>query len=458
MIFWFAKKLHLLCFLIGLLCVLPLIFLTPPFQVPDEPQHFYRAYQLSELHIFPSVENGKVGALLPSSLIQLSSNYLNTRALHTSRPIVKRTWSLVSEKLDVPLNRNTREFIDFSGAAFYSPAPYFPQSLAIATGRYFGASALSLLYLGRLANALIAVLLLSFSVWCTPRAKLAFMVAGLLPMSAYLYSSLSPDAMVIVCAYLFTALSLRAVEDERWSLPNLFIAIVCATVFCSIKVVYAPLLLVSLPIVFIGRRWWKLLSCQIAVILIPLAITGGWLHVISDRIISIKAGTSVALQAQYVMSHPFRFIQAVAHAFLWNDFFFFDTIGVLGWLSIRLPVISYALAVVAFGIALMSHDDARPGKHNLILLWWLILAGCCSGLLMLALYLYWSTIGGNVVEGVQGRYFIPIIPLVAAAIAGAVSAINGTRFRPKASALIAAIIVIGASVTFVTLSLTFWIM
>jgi hypothetical protein len=35
----------------GLLCLLaalPLVVLTPPFQVPDEPQHFARPFQLSE--------------------------------------------------------------------------------------------------------------------------------------------------------------------------------------------------------------------------------------------------------------------------------------------------------------------------------------------------------------------------------------------------------------------------
>jgi hypothetical protein len=37
-----------ICFLLGLLGALPLVVLTPPFQVPDESQHFLRGYQLSE--------------------------------------------------------------------------------------------------------------------------------------------------------------------------------------------------------------------------------------------------------------------------------------------------------------------------------------------------------------------------------------------------------------------------
>ena len=61
----------LICFLLGLLGALPLVALTPPFQVPDESQHFLRAYQLSELRIGAIVQDGDTKAMLPSSLIGL---------------------------------------------------------------------------------------------------------------------------------------------------------------------------------------------------------------------------------------------------------------------------------------------------------------------------------------------------------------------------------------------------
>jgi len=60
-----------ICFLLGLLGALPLVVLTPPFQVPDESQHFLRAYQLSELRMRAIVQGGETKAMLPSSLIEL---------------------------------------------------------------------------------------------------------------------------------------------------------------------------------------------------------------------------------------------------------------------------------------------------------------------------------------------------------------------------------------------------
>jgi hypothetical protein len=66
----------LICFLLGLLGALPLVVLTPPFQVPDESQHFLRAYQLSERRIRPIVQDGETKAMLPSSLIELIESFL----------------------------------------------------------------------------------------------------------------------------------------------------------------------------------------------------------------------------------------------------------------------------------------------------------------------------------------------------------------------------------------------
>jgi hypothetical protein len=45
-------------------------FLIPPFQVPDEPEHFFRAVRISELHLLPEFEPSKTaaGAMLPSGV------------------------------------------------------------------------------------------------------------------------------------------------------------------------------------------------------------------------------------------------------------------------------------------------------------------------------------------------------------------------------------------------------
>jgi hypothetical protein len=76
----------------GLTYGLIFLFATPPFQVPDEPQYFYRAFHLSEFRFFDMVyinteeraKNGTVlcGALLPRSLASIVDSvvYANNAA------------------------------------------------------------------------------------------------------------------------------------------------------------------------------------------------------------------------------------------------------------------------------------------------------------------------------------------------------------------------------------------
>ena len=118
----------LVCFLLGLLGVVPLVILTPPFQVPDENQHFYRAYQLSELRMGGTVRDGAAGAILPSSLIELTDRFTGSRALWPDKPItvqpLRGTWLA----FDRPLDPDRRDFISTS-TANSSPLPYLPQSI-----------------------------------------------------------------------------------------------------------------------------------------------------------------------------------------------------------------------------------------------------------------------------------------------------------------------------------------
>lgn len=450
-----AVKPEYLCFFLSLLCAIPLIFLTPPFQAPDEAQHFYKAYQVSELNLVGTIENGKGGGSLPSSLIELSTHYLGTRAIHADRPLVKRTISSVASGTDIKLVPGVREHIDFTGAAFYSPIPYIPQALAIGAGRVFDASPLVLFYAGRILNCFVAIFLLSLAVRTTPIAKSVFMVAGLLPMSVFLFASLSPDALVIGSAFLFVAIALKAHYERVWTFQNVAVAIVCGSIFCSIKIVYAPLLLLCLPTIWTVNPKARTTLISVLIISIPVIVTALWLHSVSALVMPARAGTSVSIQAQHVIQHPLLFMVAIAHSFVWNKFYFFDTIGVLGWSTIQLPAISYFLAVLGLAIAVFFTRQPLSKIQFCLLAWWAAICAACVLLIMLALFLYWTRVGAPAVDGVQGRYFLPIIPLAALVIHGLASRIAYPR--ADLSVGIGVIVAIQAILTFSSLISSYWL-
>lgn len=134
----------LLCLLAGLLGALPLVVLTPPFQVPDEAQHFERAYQISEGGLRAEVRDGVAGARLPASLPALVRKYLGTDAILAVRRVTPAPLSRSAALRAMSLDPKQQRFVDFTGIAAYPPLACLPQAEGIAIARAFGAGPLAL--------------------------------------------------------------------------------------------------------------------------------------------------------------------------------------------------------------------------------------------------------------------------------------------------------------------------
>ena len=417
----------LICFLLGLVGAISMIVLTPPFQVPDEQEHFHRAYQLSELQLRGTMVGGRAGGVLPSSLIEMSEAFLGTRAIHAERQItaqpLRDTWLAFGR----PLDPDRREFVDFTSTAFYSPMGYLPQAIAIAGGRWARAGPLALLYLARLTNALVAVALLSWSVRLMPIGREAVMVAGLLPMAVFEYASAAPDAAVISTAFLFTTVALRAQLRGDWTADEIAIAAVSGLVFCSQKPVYAPLLLLGLPSALTGKRRKRILLANSVILVVGLGATAFWIHFALSKDIAPLPGMSIADQRAYITAHPLGYFKVIAHS-IWHYriFYFKSLIGVLGWLTIYLPKIVYVLAASALLLSILTEPADVPRLPTLAVVWNIFLLIASVLLIMTSIYLIFEYVASSTVEGVQGRYFIPLLPLF---IATACSVITGRPFR-----------------------------
>jgi uncharacterized membrane protein len=428
----------LVCFLLGLVGAISMIVLTPPFQVPDEQEHFHRAYQLSELQLRASVRDGRAGGMLPSSLIELSEAFLGTRAIHAERPItaqpLRQTWLA----LDRPLDPHRREFVDFTSTAFYSPMAYLPQAIAIIGGRWAGAGSLALLYLARLANALVAVALLTWAVRLMPIGREAVMVAGLLPMAVFEYASASPDAGVIGTAFLFTAIALRGQLRGAWTVGDVAVAAVSGLVFCSQKPVYAPLLVLGLPAALTSRLAKHTLLAQAVILIVALGGTAFWIHFSWVRAILPYPGISLTDQATYIATHPLAYAETIARSFWhYGDFFYQSLVGVLGWLSLYLPNFAYVLPVAALLLSVLAQPVNAPRLPLYAVAWNVLLLASSIFLIITALYLSFTPVG-NRIALIQGRYLLPLLPL---SIATACSVV---RLRPSRKASLVAFLVVTA--------------
>jgi uncharacterized membrane protein len=195
--------------LFGLFFGTILVFVTPPFQAPDEGAHFKRAYQISSGQIVAKKRNGSVGGVIPLSITKLENYFMRLADKKT-----KITYQEIIDKMSIDLDPTETFFGHFPNTSLYSPVPYLPQSIGIAIGRLLNFHTLNLLYLGRLLNLICWTLLTYLAIKITPILKWIFVLLSLMPMTIFLAASLSADPILISASFLLIACTLKYAQPN----------------------------------------------------------------------------------------------------------------------------------------------------------------------------------------------------------------------------------------------------
>ena len=74
-----TTKPHQFFVVTGVFFGLAMIFITPPFQVPDEINHWYRAYQISTGQLLAEMQDNRLGGHLPNGVIEITQPFLALR-------------------------------------------------------------------------------------------------------------------------------------------------------------------------------------------------------------------------------------------------------------------------------------------------------------------------------------------------------------------------------------------
>jgi uncharacterized membrane protein len=279
------------------------------------------------------------------------------------------------------------------------------------------AGPLTLFYMARLANLVASLLILAWALRILPTGARPAMFFLLLPTASFLYASLSADGLVIAGTFLFTAVMMKGYFRNRWTAAEITIAIAAALVFCTLKPVYAPLLLLALPAALRSGNRRHVIAVHALICGITLGATVLWLSFASAALVPARPGTSVPDQLAFVLAHPLSFARSVFWSLLgrWRDYYD-QLVGVLGWLNLNLPEFAYAIALAGFLFCVTASRTEDRRLPAGVLLWHAALVLTSSLLVMLALYLHWAPVGHFEVIGVQGRYFLPLLAPVALAI------------------------------------------
>ncbi|MCL2539369.1 MAG: DUF2142 domain-containing protein, partial [Oscillospiraceae bacterium] len=365
------------------------------------------------------------------------------------------------------------------------PLMYFPQALGIILARLIGAGRVGLLFLGRFANLVFYSLTVMLAIKHMPFMKHALFIAALMPMCMQLAASFSYDAYVISLCFLFTALVFRLVFENGQMAFKVFIwPALTALLIAPAKAVYFPVLLLLFLIPaakFPNKRFVaaRLVVLVAAVFLWsafnletlkaaagtlktqqpsasfarspenagePASVGNAALHLpgytegqaefssAKDPVYPVRDNNEAyqRFTLGYVLRHIPQTLMLTARTFweqcpLWLQGLVGGRLGEIIAIEIEINwLFVLGLAVLLLASSLADNSDAyvlqkRERRFSLLislLVFLLFFFGCVT----------WTPINYDTVFGVQGRYFIPVLPLALLAFRG-----DNLRFKRQAS-------------------------
>ncbi len=376
--------------------------INPLYAVPDEGMHFQRAYGISEGAFVTENPDGGIGtgSMLPKNLL-----YGNKGG---SMKLID-----ILDGREVELSEE-EVFSDYWNTALYSPFTYTTQVFGVAVGKVFSRKVFFIAYCGRFAAWLAAGCILFFAIRYIPFGKNTLAAISLLPMNMHEAISLAGDTFTFAVAMAFLSFVLYLRYTKKGVMGKREYAFLYILLFflASCKIVYVPLCLLAFLIPAErfggGRNYGK----HVLLSIVEVFLTSGIWLAISMHILGGQSGGKSTEQVRYILSHPLEYIEAAVNTTVtYGEGLAKGMLGAsLGWLNIA--VNSGIIAMVAINLAYVCIHERGVwgnGGSNWPRIWMAGSAACVVAVMYTSLYVHWTELGKNMIDGLQGRYFLPVL-------------------------------------------------
>lgn len=379
---------------------------TPPFQSPDELSHFDRAWQISRGGLY-----GGTGGAIDEGIEQFYSHFAQL-------PFHPRARLAAADELAAAQVHWTghRDYSLFPNTSTYPPFGYIPQAAAILIGTGFGLSVLHTFLLARLLNAAVALILSTVALsWCR-RGKLLMFALLVLPITLSIFGSCSQDAALIAFAALALALISRQIEEGVPLSSHRTILLAAALLVVVVeRPPCIPLLLLLLVPGLLpswqGRPSW-LPGLGLAGFLLALTAVW-WIAAYSLTRIAGMPQPSGDVNARAQMLHLIRH-PGLIPVIVWDTLrrhivgYVAGMIGNLGWIDTPMPFAYYGAMAAVLLLALIGETAAGGRTSGRAIAVILSAAFLATAAVFFVEYLIWTPVGAHIVDGIQGRYLIPL--------------------------------------------------
>jgi uncharacterized membrane protein len=327
-------------------------------------------------------------------------------------------------------------FVPLNSIATYMPVFYAPAALGIAVAKAAGVTPYYAYLAARLANLACYVAAGTVALLIARSARATLFATLLLPTTLNLAASVNQDGLIIASCVLAVALltTLRPAPGHAAPRCAFSLAAVLIALVAMAKLPYAPLagllllrrdggtgrrvivgrlaVIVLIGLAAIGWTWINIRFVAVPVTLPPYE--AGPLYDFSPR--ATFNGPDFAAQFSVILAHPGALFTLPLRTLLTDWSLPHQAVAMLGWLNVVLPDPLYRAWIVALSAALAADALDRPQPAVVIraaeALLVAVIVALCLQAVMLSQYLTWTPVGMPWIGGVQGRYLLPLLPLL----------------------------------------------
>ncbi|ANR80897.1 hypothetical protein BBB57_23190 [Kosakonia sacchari] len=317
-----------------------------------------------------------------------------------------------------------------NSAGAYPPLPYLPLAIPMIVAKLIGMSVEQSVYVMRLVNGFFCVLILYF--FCTRAIANQYVVSlvpliAMTPMVLALWSSVSADALTLTLCfcYVFYSTTLICVKGKDYNWSEYFLLFVLALAIGNSKVGYSmvtamPILLLFCQngaVIFKRDLMFKTVFFILCALL-SVAASMVWVVLADKSLVYLGNGANPVEQLSYVMHHPLNFMKiSLLSVFSFDDLYsaFFPLHYAID--SFLLRVLAVLLILNIFISSIVNPQFKYLSElpvivRRCIFLTVLTMFVLFAIILSLPLYLTYNPPGYEKILGFQGRYLLPIIPVL----------------------------------------------
>ncbi len=399
-----AEHLEYTFFVLAISMGIMMIILCPDrFMSWDEQIHFNRAYTIT---FSKNVEYTKsTYAMYAMDIPEV--NTIDEREL-TANYLQNNNHGIITVK------EKASDFVD------YSKRSYLPQAFGLKLGNTLNLPLEQTMWLGKFFNLLVYALVFAVAIKYAKIGKRALVCVGLLPTSLFLAATFSYDAFVTAFLMLGLVMIINELVDKESELnwKHITIGVMAMALGSFSKAVYVPLLLL---LCFLPKEKFKSKVQRkffvLTIILIFLIMMSSFvLPALSNVVGNIDVGdvrggdTSVTKQIKYILAMPLAYAKLLLETMknTMGDYLLgYKNRTLLGFMGVNTGNIYLLSVILTIFVTITGENKLNLNKKYKVILG-IIVTGVAA-LIWTALYLDFTPVGANVINGVQQRYYIPLM-------------------------------------------------